>query len=88
MSVNETFLNKNRFTQLVHDTVTQLKSSYMEAILHICEQNNIDPQDVKRFVSPVIRDKLEAEARQLNLLPKTTTVTVNISVNTRKIKCH
>lgn len=75
MSVNETFLNKNRFTQLVHDTVTQLKSSYMEAILHICEQNNIDPQDVKRFVSPVIRDKLEAEARQLNLLPKTTTVT-------------
>ena len=47
----------------------------MEAILHICEQNNIDPQDVKRFVSPVIRDKLEAEARQLNLLPKTTTVT-------------
>ena len=75
MSVNETFLNKNRFTQLVHDTVTQLKPSYMEAILHICEQNNIDPQDVKRFVSPVIRDKLEAEARQLNLLPKTTTVT-------------
>ncbi len=75
MSVNETFLNKNRFTQLVHDTVTQLKSSYMEAILHICEENNIDPQDVKRFVSPVIRDKLEAEARQLNLLPKTTTVT-------------
>ena len=75
MSVNETFLNKNRCTQLVHDTVTQLKSSYMEAILHICEQNNIDPQDVKRFVSPVIRDKLEAEARQLNLLPKTTTVT-------------
>ena len=75
MSVNETFLNKNRFTQLVHDTVTQLKSSHMEAILHICEQNNIDPQDVKRFVSPVIRDKLEAEARQLNLLPKTTTVT-------------
>ena len=75
MSVNETFLNKNRFTQLVHDTVTQLKSSYMEAILYICEQNNIDPHDVKRFVSPVIRDKLEAEARQLNLLPKTTTVT-------------
>lgn len=75
MSVNETFLNKNRFTQLVHDAVTELRSSYMEAILYICEQNSIDPQDVKKFVSPVIRDKLEAEARQLNLLPKNNTIT-------------
>jgi hypothetical protein len=75
MSVTETFLNKNKFTQLVHDAVTVLKSSYMDAILHICEKNNIDPQDVKKFVSPVIRDKLEAEARQLNLLPKNNTIT-------------
>jgi len=75
MNINETFLNKNKFTQLVHDAVTELKSSYMEAILYICEQNNIPPEDVKKFVSPVIRDKLEAEAKQLNLLPKTTTIT-------------
>ena len=75
MSVTETFLNKNKFTQLVHDAVTELKSYYMDAILHICEKNNIDPQDVKKFVSPVIRDKLEAEARQLNLLPKNNTIT-------------
>ena len=47
----------------------------MDAILHICEKNNIDPQDVKKFVSPVIRDKLEAEAKQLNLLPKNNTIT-------------
>jgi len=75
MSVTEVFLNKNKFTQLVHDAVTELKSSYMDAILHICEKNNIDPQDVRKFVSPVIRDKLEAEARQLNLLPKNNTIT-------------
>jgi hypothetical protein len=47
----------------------------MEAILHICEENDILPEDVKKFVSPVIRDKLEAEAVQLNYLPKTTTIT-------------
>lgn len=75
MNVNETFLNKNKFTQLVHDAVTKLKSSYMEAILYICEENNIPPEDVKKFISPVIRDKLEAEAKQLNLLPKTNTIT-------------
>ena len=42
----------------------------MEAILLVCEKNKIEPEDVRKFVSPIIRDKLEAEAMELNLLPK------------------
>ena len=42
----------------------------MEAIIHVCEQNNIEPEDVKKFISPVIRDKVEVEAMDLNYLPK------------------
>jgi len=74
MSVNDQFLNKNKFTEMVKEKVEKFKIPYMEAILNICEENNIPPEDVKRFVSPVIRDKLEAEAVQLNYLPKTTTI--------------
>ena len=43
----------------------------MEAILHVCEKNDIEPEDVKKFISPIIRDKIEAEAMRLNFLPKT-----------------
>jgi hypothetical protein len=75
MNVNDNFLNKTKFTQLVQNTVEQFKMSYMDAILHICEENDILPEDVKRFISPVVRDKLEQEAVTLNFLPKTTTIT-------------
>jgi hypothetical protein len=47
-----------------------MKIPYMDAILKVCETNDIEPEDVKKFISPVIRDKLEAEAMDLNFLPK------------------
>lgn len=52
----------------------ELKIPYMEAVLHLCEDNDIEPEDVKKFISPIIRDKIEAEAMQLNFLPKTNTL--------------
>jgi len=42
----------------------------MDAIIKVCENNEIEIDDVKKFVSPVIKDKLEAEAMELNFLPK------------------
>ena len=47
----------------------------MDAILHLCEENDIDPEDVRKFISPIIKDKLEAEAMSLNYLPKQNTLT-------------
>ena len=71
MSVEEKFLNKARFSKLVEHEVIQKSIGYMEAILLLCDQNNIDPEDVKKFISPAIKSKLEAEAMSLNFLPKT-----------------
>jgi len=56
---------------MIEEAVVKKKLSYMDAILDICEKNNIEPEDVRKFVSPIIKDKLEAEAMSLNLLPKT-----------------
>ena len=71
MTVEENFLNKTKFSKLVENTVAEKTIGYMEAILLLCDKNNIDPEDVKKFVSPVIKGKLEAEAMALNFLPKT-----------------
>ena len=46
----------------------------MEAILYLCDKNEIEPEDMKKFVSPIIKDKLEAEAMALNFLPKTKSI--------------
>ncbi len=70
----ETFLNKNRFSQLVEKSVFAKKLSYMDAVLVICEENNIEPEDVKKFLNGVIVEKLEAEAMSLNFLPRQNTL--------------
>ena len=70
MKVEEQFLTKSKFTKLIEKTVAELKIPYMDAIIKVCENNEIEIDDVKKFVSPVIRDKLEAEAMELNFLPK------------------
>ena len=69
--MSESFLTKSKFSKLIEESVIDKKLSYMDAILDICEKNDIEPEDVRKFVSPIIKDKLEAEAMSLNLLPKT-----------------
>ena len=68
--IGDNFLTKSKFTKLIESTVSELKISYMEAVLHLCDKNDIEPEDVKKFISPIIRDKIEAEAMNLNFLPK------------------
>jgi hypothetical protein len=45
----------------------------MEASVIVCEDNGIDPMDVKKFISPGLMDKIEAEAMGLNLISRSST---------------
>jgi len=64
------FLTKAKFSRKVTEEVSQKKLSYMDAVIHICEEHTIDPGDVKKFLSNAIKEKIEAEARSLHFLPK------------------
>jgi len=70
MKIEEQFLTKSKFTKLIEATVGELKIPYMDAIIKVCETNDIEIEDIRKFISPVIKDKLEAEAMDLNFLPK------------------
>tara|TARA_B100000902_G_scaffold89702_1_gene93459 strand:+ start:1628 stop:1864 length:237 start_codon:yes stop_codon:yes gene_type:complete len=72
--IEQKFLTKNKFTKLIEKTVGDLNIPYMEAILHVCDKNDIEPEDVKKFISPIIKGKVEAEAMRLNYLPKLNTL--------------
>jgi hypothetical protein len=43
----------------------------MDAIIWLWEEHSIEIEDCRKFISPIIKDKLEAEARKLNFLPRT-----------------
>ena len=72
--IEEQFLTRTKFTKLIESTVAEKKMPYMDAILQVCEKNDIEIEDIRKFVSPVIKDKLEAEAMDLNFLPKKTSI--------------
>jgi hypothetical protein len=59
---------------MIEKAVSELKISYMDAVLYLCDKNDLEPEDMKKFVSPIIRDKIEAEAMALNFLPKQNTL--------------
>jgi len=46
------------------------KSSYMDAIIHLSDIHNVELEEIRKFISPIIKTKLEAEAMNLNFLPK------------------
>lgn len=64
------FLTKAKFSKKVIETVSSKKLSYMDAVIDICEEHDIEISDIKKFLNNVIKSKIEAEAQSLNLLEK------------------
>ena len=66
--MDEVILTKKRFEKLVEEKVLEHRVSYMDAIIMVCEDRTIDPSEVGKFITPVIKDKVEAEAVGLNMM--------------------
>ena len=72
----DNLLTKASFTQLVEDLVRAEKMTYIEAILHLCAERDIDPGDVGKLVTSCIKSKLEVEGMAANLLPKSNSLSI------------
>jgi len=64
------FLSKKRFTVMVEETVRTKDLSYLDSIIYLCEEHGMEVEDITKYISPVIKNKLEAEAMSLNFLPR------------------
>jgi len=66
--IEEITLTKKKMTTLVEQNVRELGMSYTDAVINICDERVIDPADIGNMISPVIRDKIEAEAIEARML--------------------
>ena len=66
----DNILTKQSLAAIIEKLVVDEKMTYMEAVLHYCEEKQIDPLDIGKLIAPVIKSKIEAEAMTRNLLPK------------------
>jgi heterodisulfide reductase subunit B len=70
------FMTRAKFSKLVEQTVREYQMSHMDAVIHLCEQYQIELEDCKKFVSKVIKEKLEVEAMNLNFLEKSNSLPI------------
>ena len=66
------FFCPSRFAQEIESLVhTDEGMSYIDAIVHFCEKNNIDVESVPKLMSKPLKEKIKYEAQELNFLKKT-----------------
>jgi len=61
---------------MVETMVRRADLNYMDAIVYLCEENQLEVEDVKKYLTPSIVEKLEGEAMSLNFLEKQNTLDV------------
>ena len=56
-----------KIQKLVEDT----NLSFMDAILHYCDQNVLEPETAAQLVNTKLKAQIREEAEELNFFPKT-----------------
>lgn len=65
-------ITKEELRLQVEKLVAHDNMSYTEAIIEICERKEIDPEDMAKLVKGPLKLKLEAEAKNLNIIKSNT----------------
>jgi len=70
MKLEGLMMTKHKFTKIIEDKIRDTDMSYIDAVIDFCDENNLDADEIKKYISEPIKNKLEAEARKLNYFPR------------------
>ena len=71
------FMTKSKFSKIVESVVLEKNMSYIDAVIYVCELNKIEIEDSRKYISIVIKQKIEMEAMQLNFLERNATLPID-----------
>ena len=58
------------FSLEIEKIAKEKEITHMDAVLLFCKDNNIEPEKVSSLITKGLKEKIEANARELNFLPK------------------
>ena len=61
-------LNRLEFNQEIEKFVKETGETYIDAVVHYAEKNEVEIETVSKMLNKVIRQKIESEASDLNFL--------------------
>jgi len=63
-------MTKEKFSIIVEELVRDHKLTYLDAVLHWCENNQMEVETAAKLVSPLIKQKMTVECQELNMIKK------------------
>ena len=60
----------NTFSNKVEQNISKYDGSYIDTIVGLYEEYEIEPELIAKYLSKPIIEKIESEGRAFNLLPK------------------
>ena len=63
--------SSSEFYIKIQKLVEQTKLSYMDAVLHYCDLNGMEPETAAQLINGKLKAQIREEAEELNFLPKT-----------------
>jgi hypothetical protein len=63
-------LTQKKFVTDIDKLVVDKKLTYMDAIVHYCESNEVEIETAANLISPKMKCSIEMEAMDLNIIPK------------------
>jgi cell division ATPase FtsA len=70
------FKNSSSFSLYIEDMAKEYRISHMDAVLRYCAENFVEPDDIKNLVNKTLKDKIENDMREINMLPKQATLDI------------
>ena len=61
-------MNSKDFSLKIEGIVKEKRISHMDAVIWYCEQNGLDPSQVSSLISKSLKEKIQVEATNLNML--------------------
>ena len=71
-------MNSKKFALIIEGVVKDKRISYLDAVLHYCEDNDIDTASVGPLINKSLKEKIKAEAEKLNLVERSSTAVLPI----------
>lgn len=70
-AIKDKFVSKEKFAQDIEEIVLRTKMNYIDAIVHYCENNEIEIESVSKLISKPLKEKIKYVATELNYMKKT-----------------
>lgn len=66
--ITKRFRSATEFSLYIEERVSKEKIGYMDAIIDYCYHNDVDIEGVANLVTPSLREKIQLEAEEANMM--------------------